>query len=154
MSWSGKILIALFLIALMGLFSSDAQSEEGRWKEVGKSRTDTKWYIDATSASRTSGNSISVWVRSIPDKSDAKDNGGEGHAWRIMKEIQAKYFGTYEFTDGLWELDCSRGMFRVLYFVAYDKNGQIITSLLTPDAHWEFIIPESAGESLQKGLCK
>ncbi len=154
MSLPVKVLTALLLVSLVELFFSDAHSEEGRWKEIGNSKTDTRWYIDTESLSCPSKDSILVWVRSIPDKANPEYGEGEESTWSIMKEIQARYFGIYACTEGLSELDCSKGMVRVLYFVAYDKKGEIITSSLDPDAEWAFIMPGSVGETLRETLCK
>jgi len=154
-SSTARIFAAFFVISFLVLpfYDAQAQSEKGRWKEIGKSQTDTSWQIDTESLSYPSGNTVSVWVRSIPDKGITEYREGEEGAWGIMKEIQARNFRSYAWTEGLTELDCSNGMFRVLYFVAYDDRGMIITSSLSPDVSWSFIIPGSVGETLRKAFC-
>ncbi|HAM49784.1 MAG TPA: hypothetical protein DCP92_03490 [Nitrospiraceae bacterium] len=150
----GKVLTALLLISIIALFPFLAHSEGGRWKLIGRSKTDTCWYIDTESLSFSSKNIASVWVRSIPEKQDTRYGEEDESTWDIMKDLQARYFGAYRYTEGLWELDCTRGMFRILYFVAYGEDGEIINSLLDTDAGWAFIVPGSVGETIQATLCK
>lgn len=146
-------LSCLFFFFLSGLLFSDAFSEEGRWKLIGKSRTDSCWYVDAETLCRLSGDIVSLWVKTIPAKTDM-DYSEEDEPDVILKKIQARNFGDYEYTEGLWEVDCSKGMFRILYFCAYGKDGGVVTSLLTPDADWSFILPGSVGVTVRDAVCK
>lgn len=147
-------LLTVFLAAgFVALFSSDARPEEARWKLIGKSETETQWYIDTETISRPTETSVSVWVKSIPDKLHADEPQDTESTETILKRIQERYFGDYDRTEALWELDCSREMFRLLYFCAYSKNGEALFSILTPDADWSFILPKSAGESVREAVC-
>lgn len=142
------VVLVLFTPALLS-----AASAEGRWKLIGQSKTGTQWYIDAGTIA-PSGDIVAVWVKSIPEKTSFEPERNNEKTEDILKRIQAKYFGHYEFTEGLWELDCARNAFRLLYFCAYDKEGGVVASSLTPDAEWSFVIPGSAGETLREALCR
>ena len=119
----------------------------------GKSLSGTLWYVDTETVSRPAENIVAVWVKSIPDKTRSSSTEEEEKTEDILKRIQEKYFGEYEYTDGLWELDCSKSLFRLLSFCAYNKNGDILTSRTSPDAEWSFILPGSAGEALLGTVC-
>ncbi len=147
-----KALSALSFIFLVVFLSSSAFSEEGRWKLIGKSRTDTHWYIDAETICHPLGDIISVWVKTIPEKIKT-DYSQKDEPDIILKKIQARNFGDYEYTEALWELDCRKEMFRLLYFCAYNRDGGIISSVLTPDAEWSFILPGSIGETVRDAVC-
>lgn len=153
MSLPVKTMTAFFLVFFLSLLFSYANAEERMWKLIGKSRTDTCWYVDPETISQPS-DVVSVWVKSIPEKVDTDFLEVEERTEEILKKIQARNFGDYEFTEALWELDCSKTMYRILYFCAYNKNGDVITSSLTPDAEWLFILPESAGGTIKEAVCK
>ncbi len=148
-----KGLIFFLTFSSLLLLSRYAGSGEGRWKLLGKSLTGTFWYMDTETVSHPAENIVAVWVKSIPDKTHTAATEEEEETEDILKRIQEKYFGGYEYTDGLWELDCSQSLFRLLYFCAYDKNGNIITSRISPDVEWSFILPGSAGEALSGAVC-
>lgn len=149
-----NILAAALLVLLVGCASLATRGGEGEWKFIGKSRTGTSWYIERETASGASGDIITLWVKSIPEKVDAEYGEDEKNTETILKKIQQKYFGDYEYTEGLWELDCAKNMFRLLCFCAYSREDKIIASHLTPDAEWSYIIPGSVGETVQEAVCK
>jgi hypothetical protein len=149
-----KVLSALLLVFFLGFPLSPAEPEEGRWRLIGRSTTDTHWYIDTETITHPSKDIVSVWVKSIPDTSRSSGVEGSKEIENILKQIQERYFGDYEATEGLWELDCSKTTFRLLYFSAYNSNGDTITFLLSPDAEWSFIMPGSVGETVREAVCK
>ena len=149
-----NVLAAGLLVSLVGCTSLTTRPGTGEWKFIGKSRTDTSWYIDRETASGPSGDIITFWVKSIPEKVNTEYGGDEESTETILKKIQGKYFGDYEYTKGLWELDCAKNMFRLLYFCAYSKEDKIIASHITPDAEWSYIIQGSVGETIQEAVCK
>ena len=153
-SFTFNILAAALLVSLAGCASLTTRPEAGEWKFLGKSRTDTSWYIEKEPASGPSGDIITVWVKSIPEKVNTEYEGEEESTETILKKIQGKYFGEYEYTEGLWELDCARSMFRLLYFCTYNKENKINTSHLTPDAEWSYIIQGSVEETIQEVECR
>ncbi len=148
--------LTVFLtVILVALLPSRSHPEENRWKFIGKSGTETRWYIDIKSMSHPSHNLVSVWVRSVPDP-DWNYSGtmedGEGTE-EILKRIQERYFGDYGHTEALWEIDCLMVSFRLLYFSAYRRDGEILFSTHTPDAEWSLIIPGSVGEIVPETVC-
>jgi len=149
-----NVLAAALLVFLLGCASLTTRSGTGEWKFIGKSRTGTSWYIDRETASGPSGDITTVWVKSVPEKANFEYEGEEESTEAILKKIQGKYFGDYEYTEGLWELDCARSMFRLLYFSIYNKENEIISSHLSPDAEWSYIIQGSVGETIQEVVCK
>lgn len=98
-------------------------------------------------------NIASVWVRSIPDRPVNDRKAEKQTPGAVLKDIQEKYFGDYAYTEGLWEIDCPKAMFRILYFCAYTTEGSVLFSSLTPDAGWSFIIRGSVGETLREAVC-
>jgi hypothetical protein len=105
--------------------------------------------------SHPSQNLVSVWVKSVPDpdrKASGEAEDGEGTE-DILKRLQERYFGDYGHTEALWEIDCLRASFRLLYFSGYRLDGGILFSTLTPDAEWSLIIPGSVGETVREAVC-
>lgn len=146
----------LFVISVFSfllLLSHSAGPEEERWKLFGKSVTNTRWYMDTATVTHPAENIVAVWVKSVPDKIRTDESEGPEETETILKRIQERYFGDYDYTQGLWELDCSKSLFRLLYFCAYDKNGDILISRVSPEAEWSSIFPGSAGEALRGVVC-
>lgn len=142
------------LLLMMLIFSVfAAASEEGRWKLIGESKTETLWYIDTETLSRPFGDVISVWLKTIPAKTDTDFLEGEESTEVILKKVQTRNFGGYEYTLGLWEIDCSKGISRILYFAAFNKQDETIASSLTPDAEWSFTVSGSVSEVMHEKLC-
>lgn len=148
-----KAIIILLALSFVLLLPHDGESGDGRWKLFGKSMSGTLWYLDTETMTRPVENIVAVWVKSVPDKAVSDSAEGKEETETILKRLQEKYFGEYGSTDGLWELDCSKSLFRLLYFCVYDKNGDILTSSTTPDAEWSSILPGSAGETLFGVVC-
>ncbi len=147
-----RLSVTLLMILIFPAFAA-AASEEGRWELIGKSRTETLWYIDAENLSRPSSDVISVWLKTVPAKTDTDLLEGEESTEIILKKIQTRNFGGYEYTLGLWEIDCSKGIFRILYFAAFNKRDETIASSLTPDAEWSFTVSGSVSEVMHEKLC-
>lgn len=150
--FSVKLLTIILSVTFVAFLSPLVKSDEGRWKLIGKSETDTRWYLDSETISRPSENIVSVWVKSIPD-TVRNEPEGNGEKEEILKRIQERYFGDYEYTEALWEIDCSGAMFRLLYFRACGKDSETLFATLTPDAEWSFIMPGSAGEIVRGAVC-
>lgn len=54
----------------------------------------------------------------------------------------------------LFEINCAENTIRSLSYVAYDKDGSIISSESETNAKWSFNVPESIGDELWYVLCK
>jgi hypothetical protein len=148
-----KFLTILLSVTFMGLLSFHAKAEEGRWKFIGESKTETRWYIDAETISYPSENVVSVWVKSVPDKTRADEQEGSEKTEEILKRIQERYFGGYDYTEALWEIHCSKAMFRLLYFRACGDGNKTLFSTLTPDSEWTYVMPGSVGETVRDAVC-
>lgn len=147
-NWPAVIILSLTLV-----FSAESMASE-RWKFIGKSKTETLWFVDIESLSGLPASIISVWLKSIPARTDTDFLEGEESTEVILKKIQERNFGDYEYTEGLWELDCSRVLFRLLYFAAFNKRNVIIASSLTPEAEWSSIVHGGVSETMYETLCR
>jgi Surface-adhesin protein E len=143
----------LLPVLLFGLLVPCPASGEEEWRAVGQSKTDTRWYIDDRPVFSPDKEIVSVWVKSVPDNTFHSPAKAEQRIEAVLKDIQKRHFGEYDHTEALWELDCCRGTFRILYFIARDRQGGTVTCSLTPDAPWAPVIPGSVGETLQEELC-
>jgi hypothetical protein len=143
----------LLTILFLGLVAPLPVSGEEEWREVGKSKTDTRWYIDNKTVCSSGEGIIAVWVKSLPDDAALSPAEGEESTEDILKDIQKRHFGEYDHTEALWEIDCSRCASRILYFIARDRKGGTVTSSLTPDAPWAPAVPGSVSETLQEDVC-
>ena len=140
-------------VLLFGLLAPCPAQCEEEWKAVGKSKTDTLWYINANPVFSSDKEIVSVWVKSVPDNTLPSPAEGDESIETILKDIQKRHFGEYDHTEALWEIDCCRCTFRILYFIARDRKGGTVTSSLTPDAPWAPVVPGSVGETLQEKVC-
>lgn len=148
--------VVLIFVCLLSLSVESRSANAGeygeRWKLAGVSRTDTLWYIDNETISASSG-VFSFWVRSVPDNAGTVNEDKETPPKQVLKDIQERNFGDYEYTEALWEIDCTNDKFRILYFAAYGRNGEGLNSSLTPDAPWTTVIQGSASETLWETVC-
>ena len=53
----------------------------------------------------------------------------------------------------LLEIDCSKMKIRILSHIFYNEDGEVKNSTSNENAQWNFIIPDSNGESFHAFLC-
>jgi hypothetical protein len=152
-SLSLSVLRLLMTSLILGLLAPCPVPGEEAWRAVGKSKTDTRWYIDDKTVFPSGTGIVAAWIKSVPDNSFHPPGQAEESTEAVLRDIQKRHFGEYDHTEALWEIDCSRCMFRILYFIALDEKGGTVTSTLTPDARWAPVAPGSVSETLREDLC-
>ena len=100
-------------------------------------------YYDAQSVTRPSKNVVRVWIRR-----DFTEKGVIDWVGRLGKGYE-----NLNNSIDLWEINCIEKMVRQLSGIAYDNKGRVINSYSSP-SEWNFIPPESRGETLYKEICK
>jgi Surface-adhesin protein E len=88
---------------------------------------------------------LRVWEKWIPSQKTVD---------KQVKTFGAKY-QDWEFTLYLVAIDCMDGKRRLLLYTQYDKSGKAITTFEYSeiDSPWQFIAPETVGETLLKAVC-
>jgi len=71
----------------------------------------------------------------------------------ICCEVLANNFALQPRAKFLFEINCNENKIRTLQVTIFKDNGEIENSKNVP-TEWDYISPESAGEALQKMLCK
>ncbi|MEE9911741.1 MAG: hypothetical protein K4571_08450 [Deltaproteobacteria bacterium] len=74
---------------------------------------------------------------------DSRNNGLPTEGWRKP--------GHY---TSLYEMECVERLGRVLSAVIYDVEGKVIYASSFGHPKWEFIVPDSIGDSFRKEACK
>ncbi len=111
------------------------------WKYYGTNE-DGSYFYDTQSMTRSSKNTVEVWVQS------AYSEKGRSH-W--VKE-GGKGFQELDLSLILLELTCNDRSARYLRIVYYSKNGNVIHPM--DNDEWHFIAPDSMTETLYKEVCK
>jgi hypothetical protein len=126
--------------------------EEKEWPHVGNTSYSSVSY-GAKTIRRLKGNIVRVWT-----KTTLKDQTNETKSefLRIRKRQGSRPVG-YENFSRTFELDeynCTKGEGRVLSQVDYDEKGNVIDSTSYRNPGWDYVVPNSIGESLLRAVCK
>ncbi len=100
-------------------------------------------YYDAQSITRPSKNIIRVWVRW-----DWREKG----KLDMVKDF-GKIMENLSHSKLLIEMDYVEKKDHWLSWIDYDHKGKIINSFSSP-SEWDFVTPETVGESLYEAVCK
>lgn len=142
----------LYMLVSCASLPPHAGLYEGRWTLIGKSRTETRWYVDRGSMVRTPEGALCLWIKTVPEQPDDITEEKEG-TYGIFREIQERYFGDYGYTESLWEVDCSGPMYRVLYFGVHNRAGEVVVTTITPHAPWSHVLSGGVAEAVYETIC-
>jgi hypothetical protein len=102
-------------------------------------------HYDGESLSQPSKNIIKVWV-----KFEYTDIG-------ITDPVLVKKFGKkinkLDNSKSLFEINCVERKYRILEFMFYSKDGNVLHMNSIP-SNWKYIIRESLNDALYKAICK
>jgi hypothetical protein len=137
---SVKLGIFLFIIGLTIFGTIEAWGAD--WKLFDASATGT-WYYDAEGLTRLSQDIVRVrTIRKFTDKGVSE----------MVKKF-GKQYKNIDHSKGSEEISCSEKKLRILSYIHYSKQGEIIHS--TPsEGEWNYIIPDSQWERLYHLVCK
>ena len=100
-------------------------------------------YYDAQSIIRPPEDIFTVWVR-----------------WNLSKRFVSEFvrehgnkFEKLSYIKQSVEVNCLEKKDRWLSWIDYDNKGKMINSFSSP-SEWDFVTPESVGESLYEAVCK
>ncbi len=163
MFMSVKFLVFFSVIFSVGLFSASAGAKiknpselpatvpevaKDGWEVISETDEDT-WYVDKRTMSHPSKDIVKVWSKRVPAK--------ESNSLSAIKEIlmkRGKAFATYEYTKALFEVDCSKDMYRILSISHFDAKGKEIDSFKYPNAEWKSIDADSVNDALKMEVCE
>ena len=105
--------------------------------------TDERFYLyDAQSITHPSKDAVRAWEKQV-----FTEKGVE--AMRKLRETSS----TLDYIIALKEYDCKEKKSVSLQLIAYSKDGSILENS-RPSKGWNFIAPDTVGDSLFKILCK
>lgn len=130
------------------------------WVAFGGGSHQTYFYLPRTIRT-TSRGTRTVWAVNIQSIQGGDTLGDFSSARRaVIKSREEAHlaperlqkYATYLLTRVQWEVDCLRQRMRIIKFVDYDEEGNV---LLSADTHedMEEVIPETNGEGLLKAFC-
>jgi len=135
-----KLKIVILIIGLIIIFVGEVYGAD--WKFHGLNESFWASY-DAQSVTRPSKNIVRVW-----EKWNYTEKGVIGIVGRLGKKYE-----NLSYTISLEEINCVEKMIRTLSVTYYDNKGEVIFFYSSP-LEWDFIIPESNGETLYEEICK
>ena len=137
---SVKLGVILFIIGLAIFGTIGAWGAD--WKQFNGNAAGT-WYYDAESLTRLSQDIVRVsTIREFTDKG----------AWEMVKKF-GKQYKNIDHSKGFEEISCSEKKVRILSYIHYSKQGEVIPSK-PPEGEWNYIIPDSQWERLYLIVCK
>jgi len=72
---------------------------------------------------------------------------------RIDNRLSVEGMDKIDHFNTLYEINCDKKTDRVLSVVSYDTDGKVISSSVV-ETKWEYIVPNSIGDSFLKIVCK
>ena len=116
------------------------------WQSAGSTR-DLYYSYGLKTIRRLPGNVVRVWI-----KATLKDDSGGGKSEflknRRIQGLRTFGYENYARTLELHEYDCSKGEVRVLSQIDYDETGNVLDSTSYRKPAWDYIVPDSVGESI------
>jgi len=121
------------------------------WPHVGSTRYSLVYY-GAKTIKRTNGNVIRVWTKTtLKDRSD--ETKSEFLRSRQTQGLRIYGYENFSHSLELGEYHCTRSEGRLLSRVDYDVKGNVIDSASYRNPPWDYIVPNSIGESILKVIC-
>ena len=137
---SVKLGVILFIIGLTIFGTIEGRGAD--WKLFDKSAAGS-WYYDAGGLTRLSQDIVRVWtIRQFTDKGVSE-----------MVNKFGKQFKNIDYSKGFEEISCSEKKLRILSYIHYSKQGEVIPSK-PPEGEWDYIVPDSQWERLYYLVCK
>lgn len=124
---------SLLLLLIVGFHPSDAPAREPNLKLL-LAADEGLWYINTDTLARSSPNVVSFWKKVIPEK--------RGRNYRKIQSVLEKAekdFTRFDFFQTLDEVDCEKNQLRTLTVLFYDRDRNILLSLITSNAGWSNI---------------
>ncbi|MDX9714307.1 MAG: hypothetical protein RBT37_02650 [Dissulfurispiraceae bacterium] len=119
---------------------------------IGKSLTSASIYVNHDTIAEKSSIKT-VEIKTIP--ADSQNNSiDEKPAYRILREIQEKEFGSYACTTALWQVRCIDMTYRIVRFTIHYKDNQQPSTDESPDAEWQKALHGSSAEMVIEYLCR
>jgi hypothetical protein len=139
-SLSVKLGVILFIIGLTIFGAIEAWGADWKlfdWSAAGS------WYYDAGGITRLSQDIVRVWtIRKFTDKGVSE----------MVKKF-GKQFKNIDHSKGFEEISCSEKKLRILSYIHYSKQGEVILSQPS-EGEWNYFIPDSQWERLYQLVCK
>jgi hypothetical protein len=74
--------------------------------------------------------------------------------YRIKNGLSNEGWDKLSYTMSLFEIDCKKKWNKVLSILFYDTNGDVLWSDNYDESKWNYIVPDTMEDTLQKEVCK
>ena len=121
------------------------------WKPIAESGGSSYFYGTKT-IKRLPGGVVRVWIKEVLNNQTSL---GRAEFLRNRKARGVRTYGyeKYSHTLTLYEFNCTKAETRILSTVDYDEAGQVIDSTSYKNSAWDYVVPDSIGESMLKTVC-
>jgi hypothetical protein len=126
--------------------------EEKEWPHIGNTSYSSVSYGVKT-IKRLNGGIIRVWTK-MTLKDETTQTKSEFLRIRENQGLSTNGYKNFSHTFELDEYNCVKGESRVLSQVDYDEEGNVISSVSYRNPRWDYIVPDSIGESIFQTICK
>lgn len=129
-------LLLLFLFLFLTAFCFSAFADDEKWSYFATNAKNTKYYLNQKSVRYVDKGLAKLWVRIVFSKEEAE---GE---YKGLKELMV-----------LWELDCSKRVYRETQGLKVLEDGKQMR--MRPDSEWKTVAPDTVAEYLyDEMICK
>lgn len=134
--------ILIILLLVTPVFGSD-------WIKFEENKNYIIFY-DKNSIKHISNSIVQVWCKRV-----FSDEGRE-----TENQIRRKYgvwteqYDKLSDTKNLYEINCKKGMFRIISGINYDTDGFVLDSYSNEKMEWSSMVPDTMIDSLRKKLCE
>ena len=136
-------LIILLLATCVNGFSDD-------WVEYGRSKSGNVYSYNKVNIKHSIKGMVQVWC-----KYDFSDEGREEYIQKLRdREMSTKRYEKLSHTLNLLEIDCRKGMYRIVSITYHDTDGHVTDSYSSDEQDWSNIPPKTIEDTLRKKVCK
>ena len=143
--------VAFFLVGpfVKNLYKDFRNQNKDEWISIYNSENKGIYYNPSKIIHTRNGN-VRMWIKVTgkSEKNKAIKNG-------VENGISAEKYNNWAFDEELVEFDCKNQTYRILYYLSYDTDGNVIyeENLMTNDS-FSPVLPDTIVEDIYKLACK
>ena len=144
---SSIIFLPFLIILLLATFVNGFSDE---WVEYGRSKSGNVYSYNKVNIKRSIKGIVQVSC-----KYDFSDEGREEYIQKLRdREMSTKRYEKLSHTLNLLEIDCRKGMYRIVSITYHDTDGHVTDSYSSDEQDWSNIPPKTIEDTLRKKVCK
>jgi len=131
--------------------SSVSEKSSSDWIEYGTNKNgDVYLYNKGNIEKNKEKYTVQVWTKIV-----YSNKGREKYIQNMIKDgLSTKGWDKLSYTMSLFEIDCKKKWNKPLFIIEYDTDNSVLWSDNYDDSKWEYIVPDTKDDTLQKKVCE